>query len=112
PRARKQRLIPSAIGGAGVSFDVWRQRKLPDGVDRGADVGSVIGPQTDDPSTEEVAFEHLAAQRTRSVKHHARARFQFLPGVHQCFPALGVGGESRLTPAEVRLNSDLTPTEL
>ena len=79
-------LVAFAIVDAVAAFDVRRQRHVSDRIDRFVHGGSVLGPEPDDAAPKESPLEDLAVQSTHSFKHHPRARFQFLPRVHQRLP--------------------------
>src|SRR5881628_19497 len=57
--ARKDGLVAIAIGRAVSALDVRRQRHVTNGVNGVGYRLAVLGPETDDPPSEEVPLEHL-----------------------------------------------------
>src|SRR5262249_58006923 len=70
-RVGEDGLIAIAIRRSVVALDVRGQRHVPDGVDRLVQGRSVVGPQPDDPSSEEALLEDLTLNGVNSLKHYA-----------------------------------------
>ena len=68
------------------------------------DVRPVFGPQPDHAAPMKAALENFAVQRIGALEDDAGAGFQFLAGMHQRFPPVGLqpGDEEALDGAAAR----------
>ena len=70
-RSGEHRLIAVTIVASIGALDVRRQRDMTDGVNRGLEGRSVLGPQANHPPALKSALEYLTVYRVHTLEHHA-----------------------------------------